>query len=236
MENEIVAKRASYWAKEPTLTGNHYKGVVSRAKEGVHEHVVEWLSKRLPSGASALDLATGEGALALRLKDAGYAVTASDYVVGSFKLKDVPFVQADLNQAFNFGRFDCVVASEIIEHLENPRHFLRECAKVAPLVVITTPNTDSPVSKALYVRESHWLWFNQSDYETMGHIMPVSPTMLRQCAAETGFSVETLHTFGSAWEGATPKMRLLARALALIDRGPKELRGEILIAALSSRP
>jgi len=68
--------------------------------------------------------------------------------MGSFKLSDVPFIQADLNEPFAFGRrFDCIVASEIIEHLENPRHFLRECAKVADVVVITSPNTDSPASK-----------------------------------------------------------------------------------------
>lgn len=230
-----IAKRAELWAQEPTLTGNHYKGIVSRAKEGVHEHVVDWLKHRLPVGASVLDLAAGEGALSLRLKDAGYAVTASDYVVGSFKLKDVPFVQADLNQPFAFGKFDCIVASEIIEHLENPRHFLRECAKVAPLVVITTPNTDSPVSKAMYLTESRWMWFGEADYETMGHIMPVSPGMLGQCAGEAGFKVETLHTFSTAWEHAGPKLRLLARMIDKIDRAPKELRGDILIAGLVQR-
>jgi len=69
--NETMTKPTKYWGQEPTLRGNHYKGIVSRAREGVHEHAVELVKGLVPPGASVLDLATGEGALALRLKDAG---------------------------------------------------------------------------------------------------------------------------------------------------------------------
>jgi 2-polyprenyl-3-methyl-5-hydroxy-6-metoxy-1,4-benzoquinol methylase len=128
-----------------------------------------------------------------------------------------------------------VAAVEIIEHLENPRHFLREIRKMlrpGGHLFLTTPNVDSPLSKAFHMAYGYHLWFDDSQYKVSGHITPVSIRTLRQAAEEAGFTVEQLQTFGNAWETVRrwPKMRWYARVVSLLDRMPRDLRGDILIA------
>lgn len=91
------------------------------------------LKRYVRVGATVLDMAAGSGALSLRLQDAGYAVQATDYVTENFRLRDrIPFIQLDLNSDFSEAfqqPFDCIAACEIIEHPENPRHFMRQCKR-----------------------------------------------------------------------------------------------------------
>src|SRR6266851_3802374 len=95
-------------------------------------------------GLSALDLGAGRGDLSARLAALGYDVTAVERYVPQFEAK-VPLVDADLNQTFPFedATFDVAMAVEILEHLENPRSFLRELARVLKpggRAIVSTPN------------------------------------------------------------------------------------------------
>jgi 2-polyprenyl-3-methyl-5-hydroxy-6-metoxy-1,4-benzoquinol methylase len=210
-----------------------FHGIRSHAVAGVHEIIAEALRDHLPSGARVLDLACGAGALVLRLQKIGYQVTACDLIADKLQVRDgVAFVQADLNDDFaeKFpGEFDGIVASEIIEHLENPRHFLREVNKLlkpdAPLI-ISTPNIDSPFSKAIFVRTGRHRWFSDADYEESGHIMPTSEVSLRRALSETGFEVEQTRSGGAVPGSGWWKMRLLAWLLSMIATGQS---GEILV-------
>lgn len=226
-------ERTRFW-QEPSSNewgGERYKGLASYARAGLHEHVVSVVARHVPAPAAILDLAAGSGALSQRLLDKGYAVSASDYVADNFRLS-IPFRAADLNQDFVQGEYDAIVACEIIEHLENPRHFLRQCRKMSPRLILTTPNPDSPISKAHYLRRGYFHWFSQDDYRIQGHISPLHPQALRNCAAECGYRIEDVHTFGTVWEYGGPKLRLLARLLDRLDKSPGELRGDILVAFL----
>src|SRR5262245_60062333 len=79
----------------------------------------------------ALDLGAGRGELSTSLAIRGYDVTAVERYPQQFQAK-VPLVDADLNEPFPFAAatFDTVMAIEILEHLENPRRFLRELSRV----------------------------------------------------------------------------------------------------------
>jgi SAM-dependent methyltransferase len=164
-------------------------------------------------------------------------VHACDYVAENYRA-NLPFTQADLNGDFSAllpGQFAGLVAAEIIEHLENPRHFLREVAKLlAPggILVLTTPNTDSPISHAMLLSFGYHTWFSDDDYSTMGHISPVPGRLLRQCIMEAGLVVEKISTWSNAWEHVShwPRMRLYSHVVALLDRTPKDMRGDILVA------
>src|SRR5205085_8776424 len=86
--------------------------------------------------------------------------------------------------------FDLIMAVELIEHLENPRHLLRECLGIlrpGGRLIVTTPNINSPVSKAMFLRFGTLAWFSDTDYKLRGHITPVSAWQLRHCAEESGF-------------------------------------------------
>lgn len=56
--------------------------------------------------------------------------------------------------------------------------------------------------------------------------------LLRQCILEAGLGVEKLTTWSNAWEHVShwPRMRLYSHVVALLDRTPKDMRGDILVA------
>jgi SAM-dependent methyltransferase len=237
MQNTIEDRTRLYRAGPLPDGGSSYRGIREYAKAGLLSHVADLIVERAERGASVLDLGCGAGALALRLSDLGFHVHACDYVQQNVQ-EDLAFTQADLNGDFSAllpGQFAGIVASEIIEHLENPRHFLREVAKLlAPggSLVLTTPNTDSPVSHAMLLSFGYHTWFSDDDYSTMGHISPVPARLLRQCILEAGLVVEKLTTWSNAWEHVShwPRMRLYSHVVALLDRTPKDMRGDILVA------
>ena len=100
--------------------------------------------------------------------------------------------------------------------------------------ILTTPNPDSPISKAKYLRMGQFHSFSQDDYRIQGHISPLHPQALRNCALECGYTIEDVHTFGTVWEYGGPKLRLLARLIDRLDNSPRELRGDILVAFLNA--
>lgn len=156
-----------------------------------------------PSG-TVLDLGAGAGALSLRLADAGFSVTAFDYAADNFRLHgQLPFVCADLNgdfaEAIAPQSADAVVAVEIVEHLENPRHLLRQtmlALKPGGHLFLTTPNVDSCVSLLLRLRYGHPDFFTEECYRADGHITPVSAWLLRHAVAELGMETVFCRAFG----------------------------------------
>jgi SAM-dependent methyltransferase len=178
-----------------------------------------------------------------RLTDLGYRLTASDLFIDGFVPRErIPFHTLDLNQAFAGNiesRFDVVVALELIEHLENPFHFMRQCLellKPGGHLLVSTPNLANPVSQAMFVRSGMFQWFRDEDYRDQGHIMPIAPVVLRRCWEDAGFEqvwdasvsnsyrrVRSLRKTGTRW---------LARALSLVSGTPRRLRGEVYIAML----
>ena len=83
------------------------------------------------------------------------------------------------------GVADVVVAVETIEHLENPRAFVRELVRLARpggWVMISTPNQGSLLSMLTLVAKGHFVAFLDSSYPA--HITALLETDLRRIAAE----------------------------------------------------
>lgn len=218
---------------------NSYSGLRIHALPGLHDELGALARNNLTKGGLLLDLAAGSGAMCKRMLDMGFRVHATDYVGSSFKLHgQVPFREADLNLDFSSDyqgeEFDAVIASEIIEHLENPRHFLRQIhALLRPggRVLLSTPNTTSTASKMRFLTEGRFQWFGDAQYLGDGHITPVSPWQLSVILSEVGL-VEVMKTsFGDSktqLEGSPRLRRLAAMTEALLFR-KDALKGDILI-------
>ncbi len=248
MQTEVAAKGSGakivvgrYQALGPQGVGiERYRGLGIFALPGLHAHCAELLQSVLPSGRQVLDLAAGSGAMSLRLADLGYQVTATDLVADNFQPVDrARFIAADLNEPFSevFGRFDAVVAMEIIEHVENPRHFLRQCRaclRDGGYLVLSTPNLANPLSRVQFLLDGTHQWFHDDNYESIGHIMPVSPWLLRHCFQDCGFEPVQIGSFGDIRAGLKgwPRMRWLVNGLRPLSRIPGDLNGEIYTAVV----
>jgi SAM-dependent methyltransferase len=229
-------------ASQRRFAGEEYKGLAIHARPGLHEHVALLIRRHVRASCNVTELAAGSGAMCLRLTEMGYRVTAVDAVEENFVLRDsVPFRQLDLNGDFasELPVADAVVAVEIIEHLENPRHFLRQVHQLlAPggRALITTPNILNPVSRAIYLREGRYQWFMEQHYASEGHITPVPHWLLLDAAREAGLEVIELGSYGDPFPAVAnwPSARWLAVIAARLMR-TGILGGEILIAVLGRK-
>jgi SAM-dependent methyltransferase len=216
-----------------------YKGLRIHALPGLHDFTAERAFTYFEPGSNILDLAAGTGAMSLRLRDGGFNVTATDYVSENFRLHDsIPFFEANLNN--NFSRdiecgFDGIMASEIIEHLENPRHFARECfksLKCGGKLILSTPNVDNFASLVSFMRTGTFQWFGEHEYERDGHITPITQWQAKKCFEEAGFSTLWTGSFGDRFGRlrGSPRMLALSRLFSLVGRIPRNMGNQIFVA------
>ena len=77
-----------------------------------------------------------------------YLETYSKKEILSVDFLGNPDIKVNFNKKFPFKKntFDCIIASEIIEHLDNPLDFLKNCnnaLKPGGMLLLTTPNAIS---------------------------------------------------------------------------------------------
>ncbi len=148
------------------------------------------------------DLAAGSGYTSRRLQEMGFDVTAYDIFTDQFVPRDIPIKKADLNAGLSepHACADAILALEVIEHLENPRAFLREAARVLKVgggLVLSTPNIVTLGSKLRFaMSEELELFFNDEGRtrdpfcdEASGHISPLLPWLLEMFVKDAGLVV-----------------------------------------------
>lgn len=180
----------------PTIA-TEYKGIAECAMPGQHDAIYKVFKDVVPAGSRVLDLASGRGAWARRLMDAGYEVTACDIVP---ELCQVPCASADLNDSFSnrFSGFDAVSAIEMLEHIENPRHIFRECCKLlrpGAKIILSTPNASGLHSRVKFLATGRFAQFDDEQYNAIGHIRPITFWELDKMLEEAGFAIRTTTFF-----------------------------------------
>ena len=120
---------------------------------------------------------------------------------------------------FPGGSFDVVHCSHLIEHLNDPRGFVREVRRVlAPhgWFIVTTPNADGFQAKLFRAR-----WRSM----IADHLYLFSLRTLRRLLSEEGFHVERQKTWGGLAVGTAP--RFLKN---VVDKAAKRLGfGDVMI-------
>jgi 2-polyprenyl-3-methyl-5-hydroxy-6-metoxy-1,4-benzoquinol methylase len=118
----------------------------------------------------------------------------------------IRWVQQDLSEclASSDADFDVVIATEVIEHLENPRFTMREIFRVLKnggWAVVTTPNNESLRALFALLLRGHFVAFTDSSYPA--HITALLRQDLRRIFREAGF-LEPHFSFSG--EGSIPGM------------------------------
>ncbi len=109
-----------------------------------HDKVLEIFTE-LGLRGRVLDAGAGPGVISSKLKGMGIDVYAADINPGLFSAEGIDCIKVDLdyNMPYEDGFFDCILSSNLIEHLEDQYSFIRECYRVlreSGKLVITTPN------------------------------------------------------------------------------------------------
>ncbi|MGA2516680.1 MAG: class I SAM-dependent methyltransferase [Thermodesulfobacteriota bacterium] len=105
-------------------------GAVPLSRGETHDKVIEMMGKE--SRGKVLDVPTGTGILADRLKRMGFDVSCCDINPSYFSVPDLKMEIGDLNQSLPYPDqfFDYLVSVDGIEHTENPSNAIREFARV----------------------------------------------------------------------------------------------------------
>jgi len=133
----------------------------------VYDRIAEVVATRHKGGGLIVDVGCGAGTLWRRLGG-----RFSHYVgIDAVRYEDFPAEAsikfADLDREplpLSPETADVIVSAETIEHLENPRRFMRELArvcKVEGLIVVTTPNQLSLLSKMTLVVRNEFNAFQE---------------------------------------------------------------------------
>jgi hypothetical protein len=142
-----------------------------------------------------IELGAGEGAFTARLRDAGFTNLAAVEIESARFQLDLPCYSVDLNGDFASelpGPYAGIVALEIIEHLENPLHFLRQClalARPGGYLLLSTPNIAMAEGRLRFLRHGVLTRFADPDIIKMGHIAPLPENLLRHHIARVGWTV-----------------------------------------------
>jgi 2-polyprenyl-6-hydroxyphenyl methylase/3-demethylubiquinone-9 3-methyltransferase len=173
-----------------------------------------------------LEVAAGDGALCAMLAARGCTVTANDLRTESLEADLARFSNASQIRVLGgnlfeldpeqTGRFDLVIACEVLEHVAHSIDFLRQLRRFlnpGGRALITTPNGS-------FFRNKLPTWSQISDFTALesqqfkpdadGHLFLITPDELAHLAVESGFVVERLSVWGSPCLSGNVKFSLLA--------------------------
>lgn len=158
----------------------------------IYEMVARVMEQRSVGGGVLVDVGCGAGNLRPYVGARFGRYVGVDAVRYEGLGDGVEFVRADLNQtptALPDGFADAVVSVETVEHLENPRAFVRELVRLARpggWVVVTTPNQLSLLSLLTLVFKQRFNEFQDAHYPA--HLTPLLEVDLRRIASECALS------------------------------------------------
>jgi 2-polyprenyl-3-methyl-5-hydroxy-6-metoxy-1,4-benzoquinol methylase len=177
----------------------YYDGILMRANPVLHTQAFDILRTIVPTGR-VIDLGSGQGAFAARLRDHGYTVTSVDKNPSDFRAPGVEFIpvdfdvseQVDAFKADHHGRYDIAIGMEVIEHVENPWEYCRlllSLVREGGIVMITTPNAESLHSRLDFLFGGRFAHFTRQDFEDSGHINPLTFSELELIAEGVGAEI-----------------------------------------------
>lgn len=167
------------------------KGASSNA---IYEMVARVLTEHHPGGGVLVDVGCGNGNLWPFVSHSCDRYIGVDTVFYNDFLAEAAFILHNLDLGkvpLADASADVVVSVETIEHLENPRAFMRELVRLTKpggLVIVTTPNQLSLLSKMTLVLKNQFNAFQEAPGLYPAHITALLEIDLIRIATECGLT------------------------------------------------
>jgi len=182
-----------------TETDYNYAGITIHAATGLHEYAMDVVLRKCTPNGHILDLGCGSGAFTKRLQDHGFRTTSVDLSLDTFKLRSERYefdFNGDFAEQLTGKKYDAIVALEVIEHLENPLHFLRQLKLIAgqdiPLF-ISFPNLYLYWSLYTFYKDGTFGNWSPFLYWETGHQSLMTDWLFEEHLKKTGLSLEEKH-------------------------------------------
>ena len=176
-----------------------------------------------------LEVAAGDAALSACLQQSGCEVVANDLrqenlyqSVANFRnssqIRILPGNLFDLDPA-DTGRFDLVIACEIIEHVAHAVEFLQQLKRFLTddgHLLLTTPNGAyfrNKLQTHSQVEDFAALESLQFKPDADGHLFLITPAEMRQITSQAGFDVHRLLVWGTPFISGQSGLRVLSKIL-----------------------
>ncbi|MGL4424511.1 MAG: class I SAM-dependent methyltransferase [Gemmataceae bacterium] len=183
---------ASVVPVDPTSVEDRARQSRGQSSQFIHRMAADLLGTKTPSGKTVLDVGCGQGDFFAHLQPLGVRYAGADVLRYEHFPAGADFYAIDLST----GRIPCpdhsfaiVAAVETIEHVENPRAFLRELVRLCQpggWILVTTPNQLSFLSKMTLVLKNEFNAFRANSYPA--HLTALLEVDLRRIAAECGLT------------------------------------------------
>jgi 2-polyprenyl-3-methyl-5-hydroxy-6-metoxy-1,4-benzoquinol methylase len=155
------------------------------------DHLIDVISRRLPRGATIVDIGSGDGSQLRLLAERGFRMTGVERDTKSVSL------QGEHTQVFEGsaetlpdqlarGSFDAVMFKQVLEHLVDPVDALRNAAqllKPGGVMFVEVPNNDSAISKQSGLSWEH--------IDAPRHVNFFTQETLQATATAAGLAVES---------------------------------------------
>jgi SAM-dependent methyltransferase len=164
------------------------------SSNSIYEMVARAIAQRHPGGGVLVDVGCGAGNLWSHVFEHCDRYIGVDTVRYDGFPADVEFIPHDLEAskiALPDAFADVVCAVETIEHLENPRAFVRELLRLTKpggVVIVTTPNQLSLLSKLTLVLKNQFNAFQEAPGLYPAHIIALLEIDLIRIATECGLT------------------------------------------------
>lgn len=199
--------------------------------EKIYCSMISIIQENKQSG-TLLDIGAGNGNFVKKIiseKNSLYC-NACDYYIGNFKVSGVPFQRIDVEEnslPYEDESFDIITASEVIEHLHNPRNLVRESYRLLKgngLFILTTPNIINLKSRIRYLTSGFYNLFgpiplnNDNRISTTGHIMPLSYIylfflMFKEGFKDISFTIDKHQKSSTVWYYALMPILIIAKRI-----------------------
>jgi 2-polyprenyl-3-methyl-5-hydroxy-6-metoxy-1,4-benzoquinol methylase len=140
----------------------------------------------------AADIGAGEGQLTRILSNKFREVYMVDVYTPEMLPANTKFVRSDLNEKWELpdNSIDFAFSLEVLEHVENPRHFFRQLNRILKpngYAFITTPNNHSIYSKLTFLLKGEHRYFQDPSYPA--HITALMKKDLMRLADEHNMKI-----------------------------------------------
>ncbi len=202
-------------------------GLKNYALSGTNELILHFMNKK--QRGTVLDVPSGQGTFSKNLEAIGFKVFLGDFEVDNILYRNERATQLDLNSnlPFTSNSFDYIICIEGVEHIENPHHLVRECARVLKkdgFLIITTPNVMTVKSRLRFLFCSYLDYFRYfgpvrgqsrhviEEYDHQ-HINPVFYGEMRHILSKYGFAVEKIEMNKAVrkWKLIHPLIKLIIK-------------------------